>query len=124
MKHFIALLLTLSLSACNLTEEIPSFYDDNESKAVVDLALEVRSLNCDSQLVKHHVNKISRDLDWLITYTELKGTDDVYTVLMVVEGTLEGMKSRKTISTPYCELKKKNLITQTDAVAKAVFRRY
>lgn len=124
MKILTVILLMFSLSACNLTEEIPSFYDDNESKAIVDLAFDIRKLNCSSTLVAHQIDAIDRDLTWLITYTELKSSNDVYAVLLIMDSTLEGLQQKKAVSGPYCEIKKRTLVQQSNAAAKAIFRRF
>ena len=124
MKTLILALLTLSLSACSLMDEIPSFYDDNESKAIIDLVHSIESLDCSSDSVKQQVETINDDLQWLMTYTELKGTNDVYSVLMIVDSTMATLIKNETISQPYCEIKRKNLLLQTNSAAKAIFRRF
>ena len=104
-------------------EEMPSSYDDNESKAVIDLAVAVRVLDCTSQESSLQIENIDRSLQWIYLYSDLKGSNDILSVLMIVDSTLDGLRNKE-FSAAYCELKKKSLVTQTDSIARAAFRRY
>ena len=108
------------LSGCSA---IPSFWDDNQSKAAIDIVADARQINCDSDY-KDQVKKLHRGVEWFISYSEAKGTEDVLEMANVINSTVKPFAEKEELSPAYCKLKQKLIIKQTEAMGKAVLRRY
>ena len=72
------LLGTTLLVGCTFVREwIPSFYDDNESKAIIDVVTGGSLLDCNATTLNEDLKELDRDTEWLILYSEAKGSRDV-----------------------------------------------
>ena len=124
MKKVIVFLMAATLSACSL---IPSFYDDNASKAIVDVRYSVEHLDCSYDHALQ-VSIIKNDLRWLNLFVESKGSDDVLELLEPMNQTVNDFHKRATSekgsSNAYCELKKEILTIQSEKAAKAILGRF
>ena len=114
----IILLVALLLSGSG---NIPSFYDDNESLLAVNVRYEVSQLNCEKQI---RIKKLKKSVDVLALYSESKGSQDVYKLVLLMKETSDGLYIREAPSVSYCNLKKKALQKQSDDIARAIMRRY
>ena len=108
------------LSGCSA---IPSFWDDNQSKVAIDIVADARQINCEGDY-KVQVKQLHRDVEWFISYSQLKGTDDVLEMAVLVNNTVKPFAEKEELSPAYCNLKKKIIIKQTEAMGRAVLRRY
>ncbi len=118
----IAGILTLS-SCANLT--LPSNYDPNESKGMIDILVDVRALDCRTDVSQQAgIQEIKESVEWMRLYTDIKGSEDVFVSLGTIDHTLTGMIVRDNMSVGYCNLKKKNLTLQVSDTAQAVMKRY
>lgn len=126
MKYIITLLMALSISGCaTITNLIPSFWDDNQAKVAVDIKYGIGNINCKSDHLL--IALILEDVNWFISYSESKGTNDVIKIITPLKSTLVSLDEKvknNTVTPTYCELKKKILITQSDKFAKVVLGRY
>ena len=127
MKKIITLILTLSLIGCStIKDKIPSFWDDNQSKAVIDIRQSVLDLDC-KQPHAPQVAVIKKNVDWLIIYSQVKDTRDVLRLVKPMNETVNDFYDRsmtKQGSEAYCNMKKKVLDVQSSTVAKAVIGRF
>ena len=106
----------------------PSFWDDNQSRVIIDVRQTVRHINC----VEPHlpqVQKIQHQLEWFQLYSESKGylQKDVLLLIQPMQDTVADFvtRSRGTQGTKaYCETKKQLLDTQSRMAAQAVLARF
>ena len=130
MKRLAVILIMISLTACSTLESvkemIPSRWDANQSKVITDLQLNTRRFDCSQPLISQ-LDSVDVPLTWLNLYSETKGTKDILKLTETFNTTFKEFKDRikaGPVSAMYCDLKKKILIQQADAVAKAVQGRF
>ena len=132
MKRLILIGLVALLQGCatfsfqNIKDQIPSFWDDNQSRSVIDIRQSVEKLNCKEPHAPQ-VKVIKENIQWFVLYSESKGTKDVITLVKPMESTVDDFYKRsleKQGTEIYCDIKKKILITQSSAVAKTVIGRF
>jgi hypothetical protein len=115
-----------SFSLQTIKDKIPSFWDPNQSKAVIDIRQSVENLNCKEPHAPQ-IKIIKDNLQWFVLYSESKGTKDVLILVKPMESTVEDFYKRsieKQGTEIYCDIKKKILITQSSTVAKTVIGRF
>jgi hypothetical protein len=132
MKRLALIGLVALLQGCatfsfqNIKDQIPSFWDDNQSRSVIDIRQSVEKLNCKESHAPQ-VKVIKDNIQWFVLYSESKGTKDVLTLVRPMESTVDDFYKRsleKQGTEIYCDIKKKILITQSSAVAKTVIGRF
>lgn len=132
MKRLALIGLVVLLQGCasfsfqNIKDQIPSFWDDNQSRSVIDIRQSVEILNCKESHAPQ-VKVIKDNIQWFILYSDSKGTKDVLTLVKPMESTVDDFYKRsleKQGTEIYCDIKKKILITQSSAVAKTVIGRF
>lgn len=127
MHKIAASLLIFMLVGCSaIKDKIPSFWDDNQSRAVIDIRQAVIDLDC-KQPHAPQVEVIKRHMDWLIIYSQIKDTRDVLRLVKPMNETVNDFYNRsmtKQGSEAYCNMKKKIMDTQSGTVAKAVLGRF
>ena len=117
--------LVVLLTGCSgLMNMIPSFYDDNESEAIVDVWLGFERMDCSSEHLKVYLQQVDRDVEWLKLYSTAKKSTDVLMMVEKMDETLDGMLQKETINETYCNLKKKTLTNQAQAIAKSIMGRF
>jgi hypothetical protein len=114
------LAIIITLSGCSA---IPSFWDDNQSKVAIDIVADARQINCDIDY-KPQVKQLHSNLEWFISYSKAKGTDDVLEIAEVINSTVKPFAEKEELSPAFCNIKKKIIIKQTEAMGRAVLRRY
>jgi hypothetical protein len=132
MKKLLLVGMVALLQGCatfsfqNIKDQIPSFWDDNQSRSVIDIRQSVEKLNCKEPHAPQ-VKVIKDNIQWFILYSDSKGTKDVLTLVKPMESTVDDFYKRsleKQGTEIYCDIKKKILITQSSAVAKTVIGRF
>jgi hypothetical protein len=132
MKKLLLVGLVALLQGCatfsfqNIKDQIPSFWDDNQSRSVIDIRQSVEKLNCKEPHAPQ-VKVIKDNIQWFILYSNSKGTKDVLTLVKPMESTVDDFYKRsleKQGTEIYCDIKKKILTTQSSAVAKTVIGRF
>ena len=127
MKKLSVVLFLVLLQGCSTM--LPSFWDDNQSKKIIDVRQSVAHLNC-AQSHLPQVKQIHDQLEWFQLYSESKGflQNDVLAVIKPMQETVEEFHKRSAGkdqgSVPYCEMKKKILIKQSSIAAHAVLARF
>ena len=120
MKKLIPILCIAFLVGCG---NIPSFYDDNESMLAVKVRLHVTSLDCDNLKESDLVN-LNQSVDMLSLYSDSKNSTDVGRLIDKMKETWSGLYAKKEPSPAYCNLKKRALDSQSQAIAKAIMERF
>ena len=119
MKKLLLVGLVALLQGCatfsfqNIKDQIPSFWDDNQSRSVIDIRQSVEKLNCKEPHAPQ-VKVIKDNIQWFILYSDSKGTKDVLTLVKPMESTVDDFYKRsleKQGTEIYCDIKKKILIT-------------
>jgi hypothetical protein len=123
------MVMAAALSGCAaIKEQIPSFWDDNQSAKVIDIRQSVAQLDC-KQPHAPQAKRIKDNIQWLHLYSESKGwrQNDVLRLIKPMEETVDDFYKRSTEkqgSEMYCEIKKKLMTTQSDSVASSVLGRF
>jgi hypothetical protein len=130
MKKLIAILaVSLSVTGCaSIQSLIPSFWDDNQSRAIIDVRQSVAQLNCEQEHAPQ-VKRIKDNLQWFELYSDSKGKrqQDVLKLVAPMKETVNDFYKRSTEkqgTKTYCEIKKKVMILQSDKAASAVLGRF
>jgi len=132
MKRLLVIGLVALLQGCatfsfqDIKDQIPSFWDDNQSRSVIDIRQSVEKLNCKEPHAPQ-VKVIKDNIQWFILYSDSKGTKDVLTLVKPIETTVDDFYKRsleKQGTEIYCDIKKKILTTQSSTVAKTVIGRF
>lgn len=125
-KLAVGITILLLVGCSTIKDKLPSFWDDNQSRAVIDIRQAVIDLDC-KQPHAPQVALIKRHMDWLIIYSQIKDTRDVLRLVKPMNETVNDFYDRSTVkqgSETYCNMKKKILDTQSSTVAKAVLGRF
>lgn len=133
-KLILTVFLAVTLTGCatvtgKVISWIPSFWDDNQSAAIVDVRQKIEQLDCASEARLPQVMAIYDRLRWFELYSESKGWQQA-DVLRLTEPMKQSVndfvqRSRDGQGTQtYCEIKKKLLAKQAEAAAKAVLGRF
>jgi hypothetical protein len=130
MKNILAIVaVSFALTGCaSIQSLIPSFWDDNQSRAIVDVRQSVAQLNCEQEHAPQ-VKRIKDNLQWFELYSESKGKrqQDVIRLVTPMKETVDDFYKRsmeKQGTKTYCEIKKKVMILQSDKAASAVLGRF
>lgn len=129
IKALTTVAVSLALSGCAALDIVPSFWDDNQSRAAIDIRLAVEHIDC-AQPQQPQVAHLSQQIRWFQLYSESKGRlqKDVLRVMEPMNKTVAEWSQRvsagKDASTAYCEIKKKVLTAQSKLAAEAVLGRY
>jgi hypothetical protein len=123
------LLLTAAvlLSGC-VSLSIPSFWDDNQSAAIVSVYQAIENINC-AEPHAPQVLTVQQKLRWFELYSESKGNQqrDVLRLVQPMKETVDDFARRsneKQGSKTYCELKKSTMVDQARTVSRAVLGRF
>jgi len=122
MKKILMMVAIISLTGCAW---IPSGFDLNEARVMTDIQQTTIEFDCTKPAAQ--INELDRQLEWLHTYSQYKGSRDVTAVIEELAHTTNEFKDRTdkgAISVAYCNLKKKILVQQAEITAKSVFGRF
>ena len=124
-----SLLLTAAvlMSGC-VSLSIPSFWDDNQSAAIVSVYQAIENINCEEPHAPQ-VLTVQQKLRWFELYSESKGNQqrDVLRLVQPMKETVDDFARRsneKQGSKTYCELKKSTMVDQARTVSRAVLGRF
>ena len=129
MKTIFVTFMLLMLTGCATVKGwVPSFWDDNQSRSIVDVRLAVDQLDCNQPHLPQVMN-IYNSLRWFELYSESKGWRQA-DVLRLTEPMKQSVndfvrRSQEGQGTVgYCEIKKKLLTRQAATAAEAVLGRF
>ena len=130
MKKILAIIaVSFAMTGCaSIQSMIPSFWDDNQSRAIVDVRQSVVQLDCEKEHAPQ-VKRIKDTLQWFQLYSDSKGKrqQDVLKLVAPMKETVDDFYKRSTEkqgTKTYCEIKKKVMILQSDKAASAVLGRF
>jgi hypothetical protein len=129
MKIFTTIMVTMLLTACvSIPIEIPSFWDDNQSAAIVSVRQAIENINC-AEPHAPQAQAVQQKLRWFELYSDSKGSrqQDVLRLIGPMKDTIDDFARRsaeKQGSKTYCELKKSAMVNQASTVARAVLGRF
>ena len=130
MRKLIIAVSVVVLSGCStIATLVPSFWDDNQSKKIVDVRFHVERLDCGGDQIREQVSKLRDDLLWFELYSESKGIrqQDVVKTVHPIRETVEDMYKRYQAgqaTKSYCEIKQRILRSQSQKAAEAVLGRF
>ena len=125
MKKLPMILAVLLLSGCSALSLIPSKWDGNEAKSIIDIEMTAKYFDCAN--VKSQINDLNKQVEWFNTYSVSRGSNDIVALFEDLHNTVAEFKertSREDISPLYCSLKKKIIEQQATIIAKAVQKRF
>jgi len=125
MKSIVLSLLLLLTGCASVQNWIPSFWDDNQSRSIIDVRSSVESIDCE-QPQAAQVKSIARELKWFSLYSQSKGTlqQDVVRVVEPMTKTVAEWQQRGEGSKAYCGAKKKILQQQSQRAAAVILGRW
>lgn len=126
MKNILALIVILTLSGCTTVQKwIPSFWDDNQSRIIVDARFYAEQIDC-SQPQLPQIQRVDQELRRFQLYSEAKGTlqKDVLRIVEPIKQTTAEWVKRGEGSKTYCEIKKKLLAQQTERASQVILGRW
>jgi len=128
MRSILAAFALLSLTACNsidVSTVVPSFWDDNQSRSIINSYQLATNFDC-AQPQAAQAQRIVLELQWFQLYSESKGMlqKDVIKLIQPMQTTAKEWADRENPSEGYCKLKKQLMITQAKAASAAVLGRF
>jgi len=124
-KLGITLVLALTLTACS---SLPSFWDDNQSKAIVDIRYDISNIDCNKPQAEQ-ISSLYNKVLWFDLYTESKGTNDAALLVEPLRESVKAYMNRLAsdvtdASLAYCNNKKELMAQQAKIAAKGILGRY
>lgn len=122
-------LLFVGLTGCStIVGFIPSFWDDNQSRSIVDVRLSIDAIDCAKPQLPQ-AEGIASQLKWFELYSESKGRrqQDVLRIVAPMQESVADWVKRSQEgagSASYCTIKKKLLQSQAKTAASAVLGRF
>ena len=116
----------LTLTGCATVQNwVPSFWDDNQSRIIVDARLYIEQIDCD-QPQTAQILRVDQELRRFQVYSQAKGTlqKDVLRVIDPMKTSTEEWVKRGEGSKTYCEIKKKLLTQQADRASSVILGRW
>lgn len=129
MKTITVIIAAVMLTGCATVKDwIPSFWDDNQSQAIVDVRLQVDRFDCDREHLPQ-VAAIRDRLRWFELYSESKGwrQQDVRRITKPMQETVEDFYQRSQKqqgSAAYCRSKQMIMRQQSSRAAEAILGRF
>ncbi len=120
------LAVVLLVSGCASVQSwIPSFWDDNQSRIIVDARLYAEQIDC-GQPQLAQVQRVDQELRRFQLYSQSKGTlqKDVLRVVEPMKETTAEWVKRGEGSKTYCEIKKKLLAQQAERASRVILGRW
>jgi hypothetical protein len=122
MKKLILVAL-VALGGCSM---IPSRWDDNQSRAIIDIRVSAANFDCAGDQ-KAQLTAFSTQVQWFELYAESKGTQDMVKLNATLTETVKEYQDRLKqgpVSPMYCDLKKKVIQQQADIISRSVMGRF
>lgn len=124
----IALMLVIMTGCTSVQKMVPSFWDDNQSRSIIDIRMQIEKIDCSANQLTQ-VKPIENELRWFQLYSESKGIRQ-HDVLAIVEPMQETVgdwvehEKTKPNNEIYCGLKKDVLEFQASTAATAILGRF
>ena len=124
----IALFMVIATGCTSVQKMVPSFWDDNQSKVIIDVRQKVEQIDCKADQLPQ-VTKVRKKIRWFELYSESKGIRQ-HDVLAIVEPMAETVDAWiehehvKPNNEIFCTLKKEILTDQASIAATAILGRF
>ena len=116
-----------ALSGCStIKDQIPSFWDGNQSVIATDIQQKTRHIDCTADL-QPQLHDLFMKVEWYDIYATTKGTADMAKLDKTMLETIKEFQDRSEkgpVSPMYCDMKKKILVQQADIIATTVQGRF
>ena len=119
----------VALTGCSSVQKmVPSFWDDNQSKVIIDVRQKVEQLDCKANQLPQ-ITKVRNKIHWFELYSESKGIrqHDVLAVVAPMTETVDEWidhEKTKPNNEIFCTLKKEILQEQASMAATAILGRF
>lgn len=128
MKSIIVVFAVLLTGCSSIQGLVPSFWDDNQSKKIVDVRFSIERLDCSKPHLAQ-AQQIEMDILWFQLYGESKGwrQQDVLKLVQPLQATVTDFVKRSQSgegTEKYCEIKKKIMQAQAKRASEAVLGRF
>ena len=132
LKFFLLVVIAaaiVALTGCTSVQKmVPSFWDDNQSKVIIDVRHKVEQIDCKADQLPQII-KVDNKLRWFQLYSESKGIrqHDVLAIVAPMKETVgEWVEHEKTKPNNeiFCTLKKEILTDQASIAATAILGRF
>lgn len=130
MRTLLAIITLITVTGCaQLTDWIPSFWDDNQSSQIITVRQQIHQIDCGGDQGQQS-REIKDSIQWFQLYSQSKGSlqKDVIKLVGPIESTVKDWHDRtlseRGSSQGYCQIKRRILIEQIDRAAAAVLGRY
>ena len=125
MNKLIIIFAVLLTGCASVQNWVPSFWDDNQSRSIIDVRSRVEQIDC-TQPQLPQSQAIARELEWFRLYSESKGSlqKDVLRVVEPMTKTVAEWRARGEGSTAYCGIKKQILQQQSSRAAAVILGRW
>ena len=126
MRKILLALTLLTLTACNtVSDYVPSFWDDNQSRSIITAYQLAVNVDCDKP-TQQQAQAIQFELQWFQLYSESKGfmQKDVLNLIAPMQKTVGEWAEKDKSSPAYCKLKKQIVVKQAETASKAVLGRF
>ena len=124
----VALFMVIATGCTSVQKMVPSFWDDNQSKVIIDVRQKVEQIDCKADQLPQ-VTKVRKKIRWFELYSESKGIRQ-HDVLAIVEPMAETVDAWiehehvKPNNEIFCTLKKEILTDQASIAATAILGRF
>ena len=124
----IALFIVIATGCTSVQKMVPSFWDDNQSKSIINVRMQIEQIDCSANQLTQIV-PISNEIRWFQLYSESKGLRQ-HDVLAIVEPMKETVdvwidhEHVKPNNEIFCTLKKEILTDQSSIAASAILGRF
>lgn len=124
----IALFIVISTGCTSVQKMVPSFWDDNQSKSIINVRMQVEQIDCSANQMTQIV-PISNEIRWFQLYSESKGIrqHDVLSIVEPMKETVDDWIEHEHIKPNneiFCTLKKEILTDQSSIAASAILGRF
>jgi hypothetical protein len=127
MKRLLVVLAFIGLTGCaGIMEMIPSRWDDNQSKSIIDIRVSASNIDCKGDQKSQFID-LTNQVKWFELYAKSKGTKDIAKLNTTLVATVQEFNDRINqgpVSPMYCDLKKKIIEQQADIISHSVMGRF
>lgn len=124
----VALFMVIATGCTSVQKMVPSFWDDNQSKSIVNVRMQIEQIDCSANQLTQIV-PISNEIRWFQLYSESKGLrqHDVLAIVEPMKETVDAWIDHEHVKPNneiFCTLKKEILTDQSSIAASAILGRF
>lgn len=124
----VALFMVIATGCTSVQKMVPSFWDDNQSKSIINVRMQIEQIDCSANQLTQIV-PISNEIRWFQLYSESKGLrqHDVLSIVEPMKETVDAWIEHEHVKPNneiFCTLKKEILTDQSSIAASAILGRF